>query len=538
MNAAPSKRNRSRTLVWFLGLLFVVSLGLAQSEPHSADGWYNLGRSALARGDAIAAERAFQEAVKLNPTAANWRWLAEARVKLKEYDGASFAYDAAILKYRALGDALTANALRNLSNPYRQQGEFYLLNQPVPRPETLARLEPAAGLLLGSYVDETGITRGGDLEIPRRLGTGLAVYFRYHKLIRPQDATASQPIFPSRLANAARKFGGALHLALEPNMPLSQVTEAIVIPFAQRVREAGLPVFVRFASEFNDPESPWGKDPKLFVEKFRLVADVLHRIAPNAATVWMPMSSRLEVLDRYYPGREYVDWAGLSLYSTPYSNGNLKQSNLRVSPLDAIKPFYDKYARWHPIQISEYAASSETALAPEADFTRFAVTKMRMLYWGAMLRFPRLKNINWLDIDMLRSRYITPSRAAERRNDYSLYANPAKLEAFQELLLEPYFVHSLDDPALTAPRSLTNSPLTSLPANTPNLELAAWVKTYEPFVARVEFRLDGERVATTTTMPYRFKLMPLSKGSKVLELRAFDAKGQLLLKRVQRITAR
>ena len=524
---------RTRVLtILSLAACLLGSLSLAQ--PRNADQWYAAGRKALAGRQFAVAEKAFAEAVKRNPTAANWRWLGEARVGLEEYDGATTAFGSAILKYRASNDTLTANALENRVAPYRQQGEFYRLNQPVSRPRLLARLEPAAGLMLGSYVDERGIDAGGNLVIPDRLGAGLAVYFRYHKLIDPARATLNQTVFPSRLAAAVQRVGGALHIALEPSMPLEQVTERIVTPFALAVRDSGLPVFVRFASEFNDPSQAWSKNPQLYKEKFRLVASILHRIAPNAATVWMPMASRLEVLDQYYPGAEFVDWAGVSLYSTPFSNGDRNQSNLRVSPLDVLEKFYAKYADRHPIQVSEYAASSETSLTPNVDYSSFAVQKMEMLYWGAFLRLPRLKNINWLDVDMIRTRYLPPGRAAERRNNYALYDNPAKLEIFKSLLTEPYFLRG----SLTQP-SVAPSPMpTVLQARPAGLEIAAWVKTFDPNVFRVRYSLDGLDFAVSSGLPYRAKLPALRVGQRSLTMRAFNEAGKLLLTRSMRLVIR
>lgn len=524
---------RSRVLgavTMTIGLL----CSLGQAQPRNADQWYAAGRRALENRQYAAAEQSFAAAVKRNPTAANWRWLGEARVGLEAYDGATTAFGSAILKYRASGDPLTANALENRVAPYRQQGDFYRLNQPVVTPRSLARLEPAAGLMLGSYVDERGINAAGNLVIPDLLGAGLAVYFRYHKLIDPAQATLNQTVFPSRLAAAVQRVGGALHIALEPSMPLEQVTERIVTSFALAVRDSGLPVFVRFASEFNDPSNAWSRDPRLFKEKFRLVSSVLHRIAPNAATVWMPMASRLEVLDSYYPGAEYVDWAGVSLYSMPFSNGDRSRSNLRVSPLDVLEKFYAKYADRHPIQVSEYAASSETLLTPSVDYSSFAAQKMRMLYWGAFLRLPRLKNINWLDVDMIRTRYLPPGRVAERRNNYALYDNPAKLEVFKSLLSEPYFVReSLIEPSV-APVPMPKV-LTARPAG---LEIAAWVKTYDPNVARVRYSLDGLDFAVVSALPYRAKLPALRVGQRLLTLRAFNASGKLLLTRSQRLEIR
>jgi hypothetical protein len=524
-------RTRVLTIIFLTGCLL---LSLGRAQPRNADQWYAAGRTALSSQQFAAAERAFTEAVKRNPTAANWRWLGEARVGLADYDGATSAFGSAILKYRASGDTVTANALENRVAPYRQQGDVYLLNQPVPKPRVLARLEPSAGLMLGSYVDERGIDAGDNLVIPQRLGTGLAVYFRYHQLIDPSRVTADRSVFPSRMAAAARRVGGALHIALEPSMPLEQVTERIVTPFAMGVRDSGLPVFVRFASEFNDPSNTWSKNPQLYKEKFRLVASILHRIAPNAATVWMPMASRFEVLDQYYPGAEYVDWAGVSLYSTPFSNGDRQRSNWRVSPLDVLEKFYAKYADRHPIQVSEYASSSETLLTEGVDYSAFAVQKMQMLYWGAFLRLPRLKNINWLDVDMIRTRYLPPGRAAERRNNYALFANTAKLETFKSLLTEPYFLRgSLIEPNV-APIPLP----TVLKARPAGLEIAAWVKTFDPNVTRVRYSLDGLDFAVSSGLPYRAKLPVLRVGQRLLTLRAFNAAGKLLLTRSARLEIR
>ena len=176
---------RSRVFSVFTILACLLLASLVQAQPRSADQWYAAGRKALENRQYALAEQAFTEAVKRNPTAANWRWLGEARVGLEDYDGATVAFSSAILKYRVSGDTVTANALENRVAPYRQQGDLYLLGQPGVPPRSLARLEPAAGLMLGSYVDERGIDGGGNLVIPVRLGGGLAVYFRYHQLIDP-----------------------------------------------------------------------------------------------------------------------------------------------------------------------------------------------------------------------------------------------------------------------------------------------------------------------------------------------------------------
>ena len=152
------------------------------------------------------------------------------------------------------------------------------------------------------------------------------------------------------------------------------------------------------------------------------------------------MASRLDVVDAYYPGADGVDWVGISLYSVPYPNGKITAGVDITNPIDTLRPLYDRYSCRHPFQVSEYASASRSGAAPRVDFTAFATSRMRELHWGAALTMPRLKNINWLNIDGLSSRYVT-SKAADRRNDYRLLGVPAKVDVFRTLRSEPMFLN-------------------------------------------------------------------------------------------------
>lgn len=513
-------------------MLLVISsflVVIAQSTPRNADQWYAAGQNFLQLKNFQAAEQAFQNAVKLNPSAANWRWLAEARVKLEDYDGGSAAFAKAVALYRSIkGQEITANALENYSNQFRQEGEFYLLDQAEPLNVKPAKLEPRSGMLLGSYVDETGINkRDGRINTMERVGTGFAVYFRYFDLIDPRNATFQKPFFPTRFAAAVKRTGAAMHLALEPKMPLSRVSKALITAFAKEAGRSGVPIFLRFAAEFNDPANEWARNPKLYIEKFRLVHDIMAAYAPNVAMVWMPMASRLEVIDQYFPGDAFVDWVGLSLYSLPFVNGNVRDSGERLNPLDAIRHFYNKYALRHPMQISEYAASHRTLAASGQNFDLFAKTKLRMLFWGAYLKFPRLKNINWLDLDMIDGRFVG-SRQIERRNDYRLFV-PGKREAYNELFFEPYFLARYDlNSGVKRPM-----PMPEVLKLYSILRLGAWIKTFEPYIAKVGFWLDGKFISSADRLPYQFEIdtNSIKAGIHTLELLAFDARGKKLIAR-------
>ena len=511
-------------------LLLTLSLGLAQTAPRSADQWYAQGQGQFKAQQYSQAAQSFEQAVRLNPSAANWRWLAEAAVLAGNNERAAQAYAEAVRLYRAKNDPVTAQALENRAALFRQDASFYLLDQP---PSSLgpacatrrAKFEPVSGLLMGMYVDEQGIGADGRFNLASLPAQNFAVFFRYFSWRSPLTSSG-EALFPARFARAARLAGAAIHLAVEPAFPLQDVTEASILPLARAARDSGVPIFLRFAGEFNDPANAWSRDPALYRAKFRLVHDVMARLAPNVAMVWMAMPSRLEVIDAYFPGDDAVDWVGLSLYSVPFRNGVAGDSTLNINPLDVIKPFYDKYACQHPVQLSEFATSHRSLAAPQQDFTAFAVEKLRTLLWGAAMQYPRLKNVNWLNLDMTTSAY-TQAKVSERRNDYRLQDSPAKLAAYREVLAEPYFQTQFKD-ALKVARPAP------FPAALPsgNLRGAVLLSTPQP-PERIELTLDNQPLASGQTPPYTFALDALSAGPHTLTLTARGAGGKVLLSRQQ-----
>ena len=101
-------------------------------------------------------------------------------------------------------------------------------------------------------------------------------------------------------------------------------------------------------------------------------------------------------------------------------------------------------------------------------------------------------------------------------------------------MTEPYFLRG----SLTQP-SVTPIPLpTVLKARPAGLEVAAWVKTFDPNVARVLYSLDGLDFTVSSGLPYRAKLPVLRVGQRLLTLRAYNAAGKLLLSRSTRLEIR
>ncbi|WP_177183233.1 hypothetical protein [Deinococcus reticulitermitis] len=493
--------------------------------PASADGWYELGTRAREAGDARKAARAFTQAAALNPSAANWRALADEQVRLGDYAAATRAYDQAAARYRQRGDDVTARALEYLAAPYRQELEVLrIVPQAGPTQPRLARLEPPRGVLLGIHVSAAGVV--GAWGQPPRMTEALrpfAVAFRYWKFSASREPAL---VFPGRFARAARASGQALHLALEPGMPLGDISDEIVRRFGEAARASGVPVFVRFASEMNDPQNAWSRDPALYRRTFARVARILHQEASNVALVWMPMPGDLARIAEYYPGPGAVDWAGLSLYSVPFENGDPARPRLNAHPLTLIDGFYRQYAPRHPVQLSEYASSHRSGAAPGQDFSAFAARQLREVYWGAWLKYPRLKNINWLDLDMHAGDH--NGKARERRNDYRLLGVPAKWEAFRAVQESGAFFRSFQQSRCLTCEVPTARPWGARVEAERSLSGALWLVTARP-LGGVKLVLDGREIPVEQTLPHRFTLPPLAPGRYELRVLAWDEESRALL---------
>lgn len=92
------------------------------------------------------------------------------------------------------------------------------------------------------------------------------------------------------------------------------------------ISSTGHDCLVVFGKEFNINNN--FDYPDNFIEIFRYISDYA-KTKDNIAMVWAPNnvgSVDLDLID-FYPGDDYVDWVGMSLYVMPYFQGSPKQTN-------------------------------------------------------------------------------------------------------------------------------------------------------------------------------------------------------------------
>lgn len=198
------------------------------------------------------------------------------------------------------------------------------------------------------------------------------------------------------------------------------------------------PILLRIGAEQNC----WGNpNPELYKKAYIKIAKMARELCPDVALVFSlnSIGDRDYTYTDFYPGDEYVDWVGVSLYSNKYFSENdseYEQIAFAVgdyaNPVSTIKGIIDEFGDRKPIMISE-GGSGHNFKAKNEDLTDFA-KKMMSYYYGCLpIVYPQIKCIMYFDTDVASSKYI-----------YSLNANSKMLENYKKLTYNnPLYIKEL-----------------------------------------------------------------------------------------------
>jgi len=430
-------------------------------------------------------------------TGADYRRMADSAVARGDYAEASRDYHLEAQIYRSHGDLQGAAVEEEKAARWSTHIQMFV-DAPPDRSAQLAfytgkKFEPVYGCYLGAYVaGDNSLGGGGEYgnaiyanraaALGERIGKPLATSWDYANYGRP---------FPLRWAQALLNDGIAPRIALEPNNGLSRVRDdAYLEQFARDAASCGGPIFLRFAGEMNGDWTAWHNDPSLYKAKFRLVHDVMARLAPNVAMIWCVNQVPEYNMDDYYPGDAYVDWVGVNFYSVLHHDNDPARPAGFENPASLLEYVYHKYAARKPIAICEYGASHRERLDPAVDYSVLAADKLTELFSALPREFPRVKMVGIFDNDNLNGADVMPGRAL---NDYSVTDSDVMLAALTRCVAPDYFLPAVETGVQQALPTWTR-PLT-VGAHLSGVEhLSAWVKTYEDAPLLI-YRLDGREVA-------------------------------------------
>ena len=385
---------------------------------------------------------------------------------------------------------------------------------------TGAPLEPVAGCYLGAFIDrddslgapfygENFQSHRTPAQFGRATGKNPGSLFLYLRYGAP---------FPARWVATLKASGTTAHIAWEPQS-LSEVRDdAYLQNFARAARAADWPIFVRFASEMNGAWTPYHGNPALYRQKFRLVHRVLHENAPRVATIWCVNNPPLGNAFSYYPGDDGCDWVGVNFYAVPFHENRRDKPAFDENPLALLDPIYARFAARKPIAICEFAASHQAA-NHSGDFTAFAIQNLERLYGALPLLYPRVKMVNWFDMDTIARP--TPGKA---RNNYLLTAPPI-LESWRRATDSAHYLtsySSLGDALPPVARPLNGLKLRN------RARLRIWASSFGG-APEVRVWLDGKpiyRARKFGAHAFDVETGALKTGKHVLTAQLWDSRGR------------
>ncbi|GAA6037518.1 hypothetical protein JCM8097_008233 [Rhodosporidiobolus ruineniae] len=234
-----------------------------------------------------------------------------------------------------------------------------LLSYAAPYSSSLSAL-PAPGL------PENGLTSNGihlgflpnwSVEGPRAInaamGAGMAAIGDYIN-VSPSDTGMRQ--FEYHEDEVVRVANGDVKAVYIPAVlfgaTLDRWTDEMSEHLAQRCKhlnQRGVTVWVRWCFEMNGGWMSYGLSPELYVSTFRSVTNAIRAATNETYMLWAPnvwsgsVDDAVQGYTPYWPGEEYVDVVGLSLYSFgPQKSINRAPSSSLLR--DSLQPFYDLFS--------------------------------------------------------------------------------------------------------------------------------------------------------------------------------------------------
>ncbi len=372
--------------------------------------------------------------------------------------------------------------------------------------------EPKSGIYLGAYAEgDTNIYNPYSPEkfymdtFPNLVGKDMAAYLLYLPYGESVNTYASH-------IEWAKSENKIIQIALEPHNGLADVnsSDGYLVSLAQEMESSGCKMMLRFAGEMNDVTSQWfNADPSLYIEKFRIVADIFHTYAPSVPVIWAPNHYPPDTMDDYYPGDNYVDYVGISSYKMhqPVTDP-LGMGIDRSRWSNQLDKIYSLYGHKKPIMIVEGGASYMD-YDTWADITPFASNQIKDFYTYLPIKYPNVKMCFVFDSD-------------RERQKFMLSNNPTYLQAYKEGISSDLLLGEVDgsDYRYDYYELGNNVNIKAEPT-----QLCSYITTPSNDIAYVKYAVNGVHLGVAYGAPYAVSAdFSAYKGQKVsIQVQSFNS---------------
>jgi len=338
-------------------------------------------------------------------------------------------------------------------------------------PQQVVLIEPAEGVYVAAFADfgggEDEVTSGEIAEFEKLVGKRIAwAYFSnnwYDGIAFPRkevdviEAAGSVPFVRLMARSRGAREGG------DPVYSMQAIIEGKfdegLAQWARDARDFGRPLLAEFGTEVNGSWFPWNGewnggaetagygDPSVpdglerFRDAYRHIIGICRREgASNIVWFFHADAGRLpeepwNTTAAYYPGDDYIDWIGISVYGSQRPGREWTQF---TDKLDKAYPELAAISSKKPLAVLEYGVCEDPASGNKAEWIRNALTAIRQ---G---RYPRIRAVSY---------WHESWGSGQRRSDLRLDSDPEALEAYREIIAGQFFVERLrfDEGAVSTP---------------------------------------------------------------------------------------
>ena len=284
----------------------------------------------------------------------------------------------------------------------------------------------------------------------------------------------------------------ALHVALNFPKEGTTVTEinqgmhdANIRTTLRYLAKLDQPVFLRIGAEMNVWFTP--TEPQAFQNAYIRIAKMAREIAPSVALIFSVnyVGSYGDDMSVYYPGDEYVDWVGVSLYYNRYQNSKTCEegedfNNMYfgagswAEPVTSIAEVVERFGDRKPIMITEGGAGHYNT-ATNMDLSDYAASRITSAYRALTMVYPQIKGIIYFDTNVDVSDY-----------QYDLEQNPKVEAAFDAAVAaNKTLLHSTKDTAMYYVS------LEDFCEKTDSISISSYCNAHYSNEVHVDYYLDG-----------------------------------------------
>ncbi len=281
----------------------------------------------------------------------------------------------------------------------------------------LGKYEPYEGIYLGAYVEKNK-NINGEIAVFEEL-VNKTQAFKVFQYTMGEGLSAKEIL----KCMAERKVP-YIKLLLGSNQdltPLYRMISDINAPY-------DVPVFIELF-----PLTANLSQPEHYKKTYERAYEIIHKYLDNVVIVWSVDDSRIYDMPLYYPGDEIVDWAGINVYIPKYKDNSPYTFNAE----ETLDFWYKSFQKSKPMIISSLAVSHYSR-ADHAYTLNDAINKLNFFYGELPKRYPRIKGILYIDVDM-------GEVTRMGKDDYRITSQKQLYDFMKLKLKNKLFIHEADD---------------------------------------------------------------------------------------------